>query len=55
MQCRRSRTIPGDGRDNDCDGKVDEERPAPGADKDVFDALFGGYVEPVLDDDEAIM
>ena len=25
MQCRRSRTIPGDGRDNDCDGKVDEE------------------------------
>ena len=37
------------------DGKVDEERPAPGADKDVFDALFGGYVEPVLDDDEAIM
>ena len=25
FQCRRSRTRPGDRRDNDCDGKVDEE------------------------------
>ena len=25
FQCRRSRTRAGDGRDNDCDGKIDEE------------------------------
>ena len=25
IQCRRRRTKPGDGFDNDCDGKIDEE------------------------------
>ena len=25
QQCRRSRAKPGDGRDNDCDGRIDEE------------------------------
>ena len=31
----------------------DEERPETGVDKDVLDALFGGYADPVLDDHEA--
>ena len=25
MQCKRTRQRPGDGIDNDCDGKIDEE------------------------------
>ena len=33
IQCKRTRTKPGDGLDNDCDGRIDEEI-ADGIDND---------------------
>ena len=43
FQCETSKTVPGDGNDNDCDGKIDEEV------KDGKDNDDDGLVDEDLD------